>query len=92
MTHQKEKYPFEQRHQQDQEAVEQNAERKNVIHIALQRYAIVEVINVQRFDHQVERVTHELRRDNAEKIGYDRKNDTQNEVPFIFPQILVKGF
>ena len=35
-------------------------------------------------------MTHNLGRNNAKKIGNDGKNDTQNQVPFVFQKVFIE--
>jgi hypothetical protein len=90
LANQKQKETFEQCHDQNQKAIKQNTKRKNVIHFSLHRRAVEQEVNIERFADQIERIAHQLSRNDTEKIGQNGKNSTQNQVPFVFDKIFIE--
>ena len=90
LTNGKKENSFRDCHQQNQQTINADAGREDIVHGFLGLRIIVEKININRFLHQIECVTHDLGRNNAKKIGNDCENDTENQVPFVFQKIFIE--
>jgi len=90
LSYQEKEYSLQKGHRQYQQAIEQNAERENIVHAALQCRSTVQIINVEGFNDKVQSIADELRRYDTKKIGYDCKDGSQDQVPLIFPQVLIE--
>jgi hypothetical protein len=81
---------FRDSHKENQQTVNTDTGREDIVHGFLGLRIVKEKVNVNRLFNQIEGMTHDLGRNNAKKIGNDGEYDTQNQVPFVFQEIFIE--
>ena len=84
LSNSKKENPFQDSHDQNQQTINADAGREDIVHGFLGLWIFKKKVNINRLFHQIQGMTYNLGRNDAKKIGNDGENDTQNQVPFVF--------
>ena len=90
LTNGKKKNSFWNSHNENQQTINADAGREDIVHGFLGLWIFKKKVNINRLFHQIQGMTYNLGRNDAKKIGNDGENDTQNQVPFVFQKIFIE--